>query len=105
MIFPLIILLVNIRDLGAFLRLRVSPLSTFCDALNAMQTSSYIFTTVQSGSEKVLKGEFKKNYPNLLSSFQRPGLVTWKSAEGAALQSNIEISSIFTRSYGLSLGE
>ena len=33
----------------------------------------YFYTTCQAGSEKALKGEFKKYYPDFRPSFSRPG--------------------------------
>jgi len=41
------------------------------------QNNIYFYTTCQAGSEKVLKGEFKKYYPDFRPSFSRPGNSTY----------------------------
>ena len=67
--------------------------------------SKFIFTTCQSGSEKLLKNEILIKYPNYKFAFSRPSLITFKDSSNTTnILPNIELKSIFTQSYGVSLG-
>jgi len=70
-------------------------------ATKSFPSSNFLFTTVKAGSEKALKGEFAKKYPDMRSAFSRPGLVTWK--QPSLIRSDIEIDSCFASTYGVSL--
>lgn len=66
-------------------------------------TSPFVFTVCQLGVEKDLKREMAGKHPELRAAFQRPGLVTWKSARGE-LALDVRLASVLARAYGLSFG-
>ena len=81
----------------------ISLWSNLVDSLNI--ESKFIFTTCQSGSEKLLKNEILIKYPNYKFAFSRPSLITFKDSSNTTnILPNIELKSIFTQSYGVSLG-
>lgn len=75
----------------------------------------FLYTTCQIGAEKLVKSEFRKQFPQLRFSFSRPGFLTFKIVSdqntGNALQpqtaldisDSIRTRSVFARSVGVSL--
>jgi len=68
------------------------------------EDSNFLFITCQAGAEKLLKAELGRTHPEMRLAFSRPGLVTFKSANGAVVPS-ISIESSFARTYGVSVGQ
>jgi 23S rRNA (cytidine2498-2'-O)-methyltransferase len=70
-------------------------------------TSPFVFATCQVGAEPALKAEMARARPDLRFSFSRPGFLTFKSVRsaGTELSEPLNLSLIFARSYGLSLGK
>lgn len=63
--------------------------------------ASFLLVLCQPGAERALKADVKKH--GLTSSFQRPGVVTFKSA--APLDVDLGLPSVFARHSGVSLGK
>lgn len=68
-----------------------------------MTSSPFVFTVCQLDVERDLKREIGAKVPSLRAAFQRPGLVTWKSA-GGELPLDYVLPSVLARAYGLSFG-
>jgi 23S rRNA (cytidine2498-2'-O)-methyltransferase len=75
-------------------------------AVPTLPSSSFLFTTCQVGAEPALKKELLGTHPELRFAYSRPGFVTFKCVEpGRELRADIELRSVFARSYGLSFGK
>lgn len=67
-----------------------------------MLTSEFLFALCQRGAERALKAEVARRRPELHAAYQRPGLVTWKSAKPLGPEERID--AVLARVSGLSLG-
>lgn len=63
--------------------------------------TAFLFTTCQLGFEPALKRELAREHPGLRFAYSRPGLVTWKVADGPAPD---PLRSVFARAWGVSVG-
>ncbi len=70
-----------------------------------MPGSPFLFITCQVGAEPTLKKEIARLAPELRFAYSRPGFLTFKHSEGAALDPGFALDSIFARAYGISLGK
>jgi 23S rRNA (cytidine2498-2'-O)-methyltransferase len=70
-----------------------------------MNPSPFLFTCCQTGAEAALKKEFAREHPELRFAYSRPGFVTFKRADGAAVDPGFELRSVFARVYGVSCGK
>ena len=64
----------------------------------------YLFVVCQVGAENVLKAELHRQWPALRLSYSRPGLVTFKWVGEDDFQDDLDLRSVFARTYGVSLG-
>lgn len=71
-------------------------------SLSSLTSSNFIFVTCQAGVEKIVKLEVASQYPDLRLAFSRKGLLTFKAP--TELDDDVEISSIFTKHSGKSIG-
>lgn len=69
-----------------------------------MPADQFIFAVCQVGMEWALKEEIARRHAALHFAYSRPGFVTFKSTGEATLSEEFQLSSIFARTYGLSLG-
>jgi 23S rRNA (cytidine2498-2'-O)-methyltransferase len=65
--------------------------------------SPFVFVTCQPGAESALKRELGELRPDWAPAYQRPGLVTLRSAR--ALGPELALDAVFARVHGLSLGQ
>ncbi|NDD91150.1 hypothetical protein EBZ37_03600 [bacterium] len=68
-------------------------------------SSLFIFVSCQPGAEAALKEEVAREHPRLRFAFSRTGLITFKESQGRPISSDFQLSSVFARAYGLSLGQ
>jgi 23S rRNA (cytidine2498-2'-O)-methyltransferase len=66
--------------------------------------SSFLFVCCQPGAEPLLKEELAREAPRLRFAFSRPGFLTFKDVESRPFSPNLDIGSVFARSFGLSIG-
>jgi 23S rRNA (cytidine2498-2'-O)-methyltransferase len=64
----------------------------------------FLFTCCQLGAEQALKGEIARLHPDFRFAFSRPGFITFKLPEGAELPDDFDLSAVFARAWGFSLG-
>jgi 23S rRNA (cytidine2498-2'-O)-methyltransferase len=69
------------------------------------QTARFVFVTCQVGAERAVKGEVAQRWPEFRFAFSRPGFLTFKLPEQQFLAPDFNLSSVFARSYGFSLGK
>ncbi len=67
--------------------------------------SQFVYTVCQYGAEDTLKAELAKTWPDWRLSFSRRGFVTWKLPDDNKLSPDFDIRSVFTRTFGFSLGK
>lgn len=70
-----------------------------------MQPSPFLYTCCQTGAEAALKKEVAREHPELRFAYSRPGFVTFKHAEGAAIEPDFILRSVFARTQGISCGK
>jgi len=68
-------------------------------------SSPFLFICCQPGAEPLLKDELARVAPALRFAFSRPGLVTFKDSQGRAFGADFELSSVFARAFGVSVGQ
>ena len=75
----------------------------------SMQYPLFLFITCQVGSEKPLKGELFREFPQLRFAFSRPGFLTFKvvdeHCDPLVLVDSVRDRSVFARFVGVSLGK
>ncbi len=67
--------------------------------------AQFVFAVCQVGAENALKREVASGSPNLRFAFSRPGFVTWRADGGEMLAESLDLSAVFARTYGFSLGK
>src|SRR5208283_1987257 len=67
--------------------------------------SRFLFVTCQVGAEKAVKGEVAQRWPEFRFAYSRPGFLTFKLPEEQYLTPDFNLSSVFARAYGFSLGK
>lgn len=70
-----------------------------------MNPSPFLFTCCQIGAEAALKKELAREHPDLRFAYSRPGFVTFKRADGASVDPDFELRSVFARVHGISCGK
>jgi 23S rRNA (cytidine2498-2'-O)-methyltransferase len=65
----------------------------------------FLFAVCQHGSEAALKREVARRHPDFRFAFSRPGFVTFRVPDEAAGDQNLELRSVFARTWGFSLGK
>lgn len=70
-----------------------------------MADPQFLFACCQFGAEPALKREIERSWPNLRFAFSRPGFVTFKNTGVKTVPQNIDLHSVFARTYGFSVGE
>jgi 23S rRNA (cytidine2498-2'-O)-methyltransferase len=66
-------------------------------------STRFVFVTTQPGSERSLKSELAREHPELKFAFSRPGFVTFRRPEDG--RDELELRSVFARTWGYSLGK
>jgi 23S rRNA (cytidine2498-2'-O)-methyltransferase len=66
-------------------------------------SARFVFVTAQAGSERPLKNELAREHPELKLAFSRPGFVTFRLPEAG--RGELELRSVFARTWGYSLGK
>jgi 23S rRNA (cytidine2498-2'-O)-methyltransferase len=66
-------------------------------------SARFIFVTAQPGSERPLKNELAREHADLKFAFSRPGFVTFRRPEDG--RDELELRSVFARTWGYSLGK
>ena len=69
------------------------------------QSARFLFVTCQVGAEKAVKGEVAQRWPDFRLAFSRPGFLTFKLPEEQFLAPDFNLSAVFARAYGFSLGK
>jgi len=67
--------------------------------------SRFLFVTCQLGAERAVKDEIARHWDGFNFAFSRPGFLTFKLPDGMKLPADFDLGSVFSRSYGLSLGK
>jgi len=65
----------------------------------------FLFVTCQAGAEKAVKGEVAGRWPEFRFAYSRPGFLTFKLPDKQYLSPDFNLSSVFARAYGFSLGK
>ena len=65
----------------------------------------FAFMTCQVGAEPALKGELGRTNNDWRLAFSRPGFLTFKLPRPVASSDDLELQSVFARSFGLSIGK
>jgi 23S rRNA (cytidine2498-2'-O)-methyltransferase len=68
-------------------------------------SARFVFAVTQAGAERALKNEIARVHPGLRFAFSRPGFVTFRAAEETAAGRPLELRSVFTRTWGYSIGK
>ncbi|MGO9115639.1 MAG: SAM-dependent methyltransferase [Thermoguttaceae bacterium] len=69
------------------------------------QPARFLFVTCQVGAEKAVKGEVAQRWRDFRFAFSRPGFLTFKLPEQQFLAPDFNLSAVFARAYGFSLGK
>jgi 23S rRNA (cytidine2498-2'-O)-methyltransferase len=64
----------------------------------------FVFAATQAGAERALKNEVAREHPPLRFAFSRPGFVTFRASDNAAVGADFRLRSVFARTWGFSLG-
>ncbi len=64
----------------------------------------FLFAACQPGSEAMLKQEVARRHPDLRFSFSRPGFVTFRASD-QTVHGELQLRSVFARTWGVSLGK
>lgn len=64
----------------------------------------FLFACCQCGAQATLKQEIQRTWPQLRFAYSRPGFVTFKNVSDQPLPIDLELKSVFARTYGFSLG-
>ncbi len=67
-------------------------------------SARFLFAVCQPGSERPLKNEVARDYPQLKLAFSRPGFVTFRAPDASAGR-ELSLRSAFARTWGASLGK
>lgn len=70
-----------------------------------MNEPVFLFTTCQTRAERTLKAEIARHWPDFRPAFSRPGFVTFKLPENHGLAGNFDLTSVFARAHGFSIGK
>jgi 23S rRNA (cytidine2498-2'-O)-methyltransferase len=65
----------------------------------------FVFAVTQAGAERALKNEIAREHPDLRFAFSRPGFVTFRAAKEIVAGHEIELASVFARTWGYSIGK
>jgi len=66
---------------------------------------NFLFVTCQIGAERAVKGELARRWPGFRFAYSQPGFLTFKLPDDAKLKDDFDLESVFSRSYGFSLGK
>jgi 23S rRNA (cytidine2498-2'-O)-methyltransferase len=66
-------------------------------------SARFIYAVAQAGAERPLKNEIAREHPELRFAFSRPGFVTFRLPE--AVRDDLQLRSVFARTWGYSLGK
>ncbi|MBC8870605.1 MAG: SAM-dependent methyltransferase [Planctomycetes bacterium] len=70
-----------------------------------MNAPRFLFVVCQVGSERALKAELARQWPEFRFAFSRPGFATFRLPEDHGLRDDFDLQSVFARTFGFSLGE
>jgi 23S rRNA (cytidine2498-2'-O)-methyltransferase len=65
----------------------------------------FVFAVTQAGAERALKNEIAREHPDLRFAFSRPGFVTFRAANEIVVGRELELRSVFARTWGYSIGK
>lgn len=65
----------------------------------------FVFAVTQAGAERPLKNEIARAHPPLRFAFSRPGFVTFRAPTEITVGNEVELNSVFARTWGYSLGK
>lgn len=68
-------------------------------------SARFVFAVTQAGAERALKNEIAREQPGLRFAFSRPGFVTFRAAEHLEEGREVELRSVFARTWGYSIGK
>lgn len=68
-------------------------------------SARFLFVIAQPGAERPLKNEIAREHPELRFAFSRPGFVTFRAAKEIVVDREIELCSVFARTWGYSIGK
>jgi 23S rRNA (cytidine2498-2'-O)-methyltransferase len=66
---------------------------------------AFFFMTCQVGAEPALKGEIARRWPAFHFAYSRPGFLTFKLPPGPRPGDDLDLASVFARSYGFVLAK
>src|SRR5262245_26421238 len=73
--------------------------------MGSMDAPKFVFITCQVGAETAVKTELARKWPAFRFAYSRPGFLTFKLPSSAQLADDLDLHSVFARSYGFSLGK
>ena len=68
-------------------------------------SARFVFAVTQAGAERALKNEIAREHPDLRFAFSRPGFVTFRAAKEIVVGREVELRSVFARTWGYSIGK
>ncbi len=68
-------------------------------------SARFVFAVTQAGAERALKNEIAREHPDLRFAFSRPGFVTFRAAKEIVVGRELELRSVFARTWGYSIGK
>ncbi len=68
-------------------------------------SARFVFAVTQAGAERALKNEVAREHPDLRFAFSRPGFVTFRAAKEIVVGRELELRSVFARTWGYSIGK
>jgi 23S rRNA (cytidine2498-2'-O)-methyltransferase len=68
-------------------------------------SARFVFAVTQAGAERALKNEIAREHPDLRFAFSRPGFVTFRAPEDIVVGRELELRSVFARTWGYSIGK
>ncbi len=68
-------------------------------------SARFVFAVTQPGAERALKNEIAREHPDLRFAFSRPGFVTFRATNEIVVGRELELRSVFARTWGYSIGK
>jgi len=68
-------------------------------------SARFVFAVTQAGAERALKNEIAREHPDLRFAFSRPGFVTFRANRQIDIGHELELTSVFARTWGYSIGK
>lgn len=65
----------------------------------------FVFAVTQTGAERPLKNELEREHPALRFAFSRPGFVTFRAPAEITAGNEVDLRSVFARTWGYSIGK